>query len=207
MFYQHYCQLIFEGLIEGKLKESFTDTAEEILPQLTLDEENAVRYVAGYVVRKVGDSLQLPKDQAKCDILYQLIETSANANSAGTSQEWTSRIDRGGLIHVTDEAFQCFYSIEYCIRRYLRHDKVNEMDSTFRDRVTNAILADDDVQFHWIMTGPMDDEVGKICLDMIVKKWVTIRGFSFASSILELHKQESKKGTGKSKGLRTKLFS
>ena len=99
LFYQHYSQLMFESLIERKLKESFTDTADEIVPRLILDEENAVHYVAGYVVRKVRDSLRLPKDQAVCDILYQLIEPSVNVDAAGTSQEWTSRIDRGGLIH------------------------------------------------------------------------------------------------------------
>ena len=57
LFYQHYSQLMFESLIERKLKESLTDTADEIVPRLTLDKENAVHYVAGYVVRKVRDSL------------------------------------------------------------------------------------------------------------------------------------------------------
>ena len=92
-------------------------TAEnEIVPRLTLDEENAVCYVAGYVVRKVRNSF--PKDQATCDILCQLIEpseTRVDMDAAGTSREWISRIDRGGLIHVTDEAFQCFYAFEYSI--------------------------------------------------------------------------------------------
>jgi len=72
--------------------------------------------------------------------------------------------------------------------------------------VTDAILSDDDVQSHWILTGPMDDKVGETCLAMIVKKYATIRGFSFTSSILELHKQQSKNSTGKSKGLQTQLF-
>jgi len=90
IFYQHCCQLMFESLIEKKLKaESFTNTAEnEIVPRLTLDEENAVRYVAGYVVRKIRDSLPLPKDQAVCDILCQLIEpseTRVDMDAAGTS--------------------------------------------------------------------------------------------------------------------------
>ena len=31
--------------------------------------------------------------------MYQLIEPSVNVDAAGTSQEWTSRIDCGGLIH------------------------------------------------------------------------------------------------------------
>ena len=39
---------------------------------------------------------------------------------------------------LTDEAFQCFYVIEYSIQRYLRHDNIKEIDSTFHNRVTNA---------------------------------------------------------------------
>ena len=85
-------------------------------------------------------------------------------------------------------------------------DKVSEMNNTFRARLENLITSDDDVQFSWCLIGPMEENAGKKCLDLIIKKWVTIRGFSFVNSILELYKQDNKKATGKSKGLRTKLF-
>ena len=80
------------------------------------------------------------------------------------------------------------------------------MDETFRQTLANSIITDDDVQFYWCLTGTMDEDTGANCLELITQKWITIRGFSFANSIMEMYKQQSKKGTRKSKGLRTKLF-
>ena len=148
LFYQHFTQDVFEKLIELKLKP--TSVADEI-PN-----------VAGYVVRKIKDALESPQDKPLLDILSQLIASpETGITSHSTSQEWTDRISRGGLISVTDEEFQCFYSIEYCIRQYLRVDKVSEMDNTFRARLENLITSDDDVQFSWCLTGPMEEDAGK----------------------------------------------
>lgn len=82
---------------------------------------------------------------------------------------------------------------------------VNDMDDTFRSRLIGDLVDDSDVQFCWCLVGEMDEEIGMECLEKIITKWVTIRGFSFAKSLMELYKQRSKKSTQKSKGLRTKL--
>ena len=79
------------------------------------------------------------------------------------------------------------------------------MDDSFKSYLTNMVIHDDDVLFHWCLAGFDDDENAR-CLEHIAKKWITIRGFSFASSMMEMYKQENKKGTGKSKSLRTKLY-
>ena len=52
------------------------------------------------------------------------------------------------------------------------------------------------------MSGAENEEV----LVVIIKLWLDIRGFSFAKSVMEMYKQETKKSTGKSKSLCTKLF-
>ena len=80
------------------------------------------------------------------------------------------------------------------------------MDDTFQQTLANSIIADDDVQFYWRFTGTMDKNTGANCLELVTQKWITIRGFSFANSIMEMYKQQAKKCTGKSKGLRTKMF-
>lgn len=85
---------------------------------------------------------------------------------------------------------------------------IDDMNDSFRSRLVNNLVDDSDVQFVWCLVGhEMDEECSTECLEMIVKKWVTIRGFSFAKSMVELYKQESKKSTQKSKGLRAKLSS
>ena len=96
-----------------------TSVADEIpVARLTSDEENAVRYIAGDVVRKIKDALK-SQDKPVLDVLSQLIASpETGITSRSTSQEWTDRISRDGLISVTDEAFQCFYSIEYSVQQY-----------------------------------------------------------------------------------------
>ena len=61
------------------------------------------------------------------------------------------------------------------------------------------MVDDSVVQFSWCLVGEIDEENGMECLKMIITKWVTIRGFSFAKSMTELYKEESKKSTQKSK--------
>ena len=41
-----------------------------------------------------------------------------------------------------------------------------------------------------------------IVLNLVIKKYITVRGFSFTRSVLETFKQETKKSTSKSKPLR-----
>ena len=60
-----------------------------------------------------------------------------------------------------------------------------------------AILENDDVLFQWL------EEAEE---QQLVEVYVTTRGFSFASSLLERYRQSKKKTTLKSKALRVKLF-
>ena len=77
--------------------------------------------------------------------------------------------------------------------RYLTVKNAANMDSTFREYLTKCVLDDEDVLFHWCLIGYAHDELSERCLNQIVDKWITIRGFSFAKSMLEMYKQASKK--------------
>ena len=84
--------------------------------------------------------------------------------------------------------------------------KISQMYEEYKSHVMKMVTNDDDVLFYWCIADFGSDEENEECLYNIINKWVTIRGFSFASSLMELYKQENKKGTEKSKSLRTKLF-
>lgn len=89
----------------------------------------------------------------------------------------------------------------------MKVENATEMDCTFRKHLKDCILNDEDVLFHWCIAGQDEhNEAANKCLERIVDKWITIRGHSFASSMMEMYKQQEKKGTGKSKSLRSKLF-
>ena len=90
----------------------------------TFEEENAIWYVGGYVVRVL---CQHKSNSSICHI----VEAMMDSNGVGSSQEWTKTVDRGGLVHISDQAFRLFLSIESSVRRYLTVKNAANMDSTF----------------------------------------------------------------------------
>ena len=198
VFYQYFTDETFDILIKkamAPVPEPLTNSPISF----TFEEENAIRYVGGYVVRILR---QHKSNTSICHIIEAMIDS----NAIGPSQDWVKTIDRGGLVHISDQAFRLFVAIESSVRRYLTVKNATNMDSAFREYLTKCILDDPDVLFHWCLIGYADDELGETCLNHIVDKWITIRGFSFAKSMLEMYKLASKKGTEKAKSLRTKLF-
>ena len=124
--------------------------------------------------------------------------------SQGT-EGWTNAIDRGGLWHVSDDTYLIFYLMEKEIRNHFVHKSAKALTET-KKKVVDSILSNDDLLFHWsILASPVGDAVGEVVLRKMVELYVTVRGFAFASSCMELYKQQHKKRTQKSKALRKKL--
>ena len=203
LFYQILTDEVFDQLLKKRLTVSQGDgDCTEDCAKLTFEEENAVRYVGGYVLRK----LKLQPNCAKFKTLLNEMICEDNNKENSPSASWTNAVDRGGLVKITHEANQVFTSIECCLRWYMNVKKIPQMDETYKSYIVKMVMNDDDVQFHWSIAGFDTDEENEECLYSIINKWVTIRGFSFASSLMEMYKQDAKKGTGKSKSLRTKLY-
>ena len=187
-------------LFEQILQEALQKLENEMSPEgnrdevsITPDEENAIRYMAGYVLHKLKKKQYAVDDLIQKDREY-ITETSSN--------EWIRLIDRGGLVHITEECHQLFVSIELITRHHLHIANVQSMDEQFRQHLFNMITVDDDVLFNWTMTGAEDEVV----FNEMIKLWITIQGHSFAKSVMEKYKKQSKKIASKSKGLRTTLF-
>ena len=74
-----------------------------------------------------------------------------------------------------------------------------------KKQLHDTIITDEDIAFHWsILTIEVEKE-GAVLLGMMMNLFITIRGFSFSTSLMEMYKQEAKKSTQKSKSLRRKL--
>ena len=181
LLYQYVTAETFELLIKEKFSSS-NDTSldESVTNTLTFEEENAVRYVGGYVIRVINQKVKNVSIQKVLD------ELKSDEDTNGPAEEWISTIDRGGLTKITPEAYRCFRSIEMCIRHHLVISKAREMNESFKQDVHEVILNDDDVLFSWCLAGQIEgDAAADKCLSMIVDKWITIRGFSFAKTVLE----------------------
>ena len=84
-----------------------------------------------------------------------------------------------------------------CARRHLITDNPKILEN-IKDTLQANILQDSDVLFYWCLAGQIEgDEVADKSLAKIANLWITIRANSFAKNILEMYKQNNKKGTGK----------
>ena len=103
-----------------------------------------------------------------------------------SSAKWTNLLDRGGLCKVTEEAYIFFFEVEMVTRRYLCTDNVDIMDCKFKEKVLRAVEADEDVTYVW---SKVTTEIGKVesnyLFQHIVNLYFTIRGNSFAKSVME----------------------
>ena len=206
-----FIQVLSMRMLDIVLKESFvcnqpspeasaTATASGSA-SITYEERNAIRYVGGYIIRK------LMKVHTKNSCISLALEDLIGDPDVQPeeSEEWVGSIDRGGLTYISDAAYQVFYYIEWSLReaKLLEVDNASNFDDCHRKRMRGIAEKDSDVQFHWSMAScDMDDEVADSLLDVIIDQYVTIRAFSFASSIMELYKIETKQCTQKAKRLR-----
>ena len=83
------------------------DTCTYISP-LTFEEENAIRYVGGYVVKCLKEG---EKDEEFLYGINHLIDTNNKTKSDSGSDVWVKEINRGGLTNITEEAHQVFLAI------------------------------------------------------------------------------------------------
>ena len=132
-------QLLSEHICAAKTTQCGSDEV-----QFTYEEEIAIRYMAGFVVRR----LQKQLDAKDIDMLIESYEaTISDANSS----EWINLIDRGGLVHVNDACYQLFLAIEHATQQELQISKVASMDDGFRTYLENTLSTDDDILFNWTM--------------------------------------------------------
>lgn len=95
--------------------------------------------------------------------------------------------------------FDFFVSLEYEVRTHIHVGQELGV-------VSSILQQSEDVLFHWSMiTATWDNEVAVQLMDMIVKLWITVRGFSSASAWIELYKNVTKKTLQKSKPLRKQI--
>ena len=109
------------------------------------------------------------------------------------SMEWLEAVDRGDLKHVANMTYMTFISAEMQLRQYIAtHQRsIGNLDLV---NAKGDLMEDEDVQFHWSMVlANWAEETGEVLLDMMIDKYIMIRGHSTASAWLETYKKEKKK--------------
>ena len=191
----------------AKPVEASRSSSAAELPTMNSEEENALRYVSGYVALKLMRQYEKKEDEKA----MQFVECLSNMAVVGVestfyeyTKEWIAAIDRGGLFHINDSAYHLFRAIEEKTRQILPRHLANPLNS--RDALLEEIKGNEDVLFYWSMLSidihsPEDaDEL----LKSVIQLWVTIRGYSLTAAWFEEYKK-AHHSTSKKKALRKDL--
>lgn len=203
-FYQFVSRTVFSELTKicySVAEEQSTESPER---PLTYSEQNALRYVAGYIIRKLRYKLETFHNCNKDDMILLLFEFAGDeVVEGGDTEAWTNAIDRGRLWHINNQTYIFFVAIEEECRQFFT---VTSKGNSTRKTVTEAVTQSEDVLFHWcLLTTNSDDDVAAVLLQEIVHLYVTVRGFAFASSCLKMYKQAHHKTLQKRRALRSEI--
>lgn len=205
-------QAVNRELFERCLRDLLTlpiTTADNPLVKLLADEENAVRYAAGYVAMKISrklDKLGGPKvDQFK-ECLLQMKNTGDDSSYYNYTSQWIKAVNRGGLFVLNDATFNFFKAIEVKVQELLPQHLSNA--ATAKKDLHREIMDDDLVGEYWSVVADNinEKEDSDELLAWIVDMWVTMRGFSLTSHWMEVYKQVKGKNLKKTKSLRQELL-
>ena len=97
-FFQCVSLAIFKELIKAEYPLPPSDVAEHPDHPLTFEEQNALRFVAGYVCRNVHNELKTSSLPEKQEMMMCIMGLADNEEDRGDESElWLNVIDRGGL--------------------------------------------------------------------------------------------------------------
>ena len=96
---QHLTMLMFRKMISQRFPLEKGTSTNEDLPPLSGEEENALRYAAGYVCRNLWKKLERSSHPLKEELILSIMDLlEDNDDEEGSSETWLNSIDRGGLI-------------------------------------------------------------------------------------------------------------
>jgi len=205
IFFQYLTDSIFKEMVKQKHPPPQHNEAVEPIPPLTYEEENALYYAAGYVIRHLRQRIEKGSSPLK-GLLVCLEDMCNSDDERDCSASWTTKISRGHLIHVNSNLYCFFRATEMKLRQLLRVSCAESFSGGMKSQLVEIVCTDEDVLFFWcILSAEWRMEEEEALLQLIAELWVTIRGFSFARSFMELYKQRKKKTLEKSKALRKTL--
>lgn len=180
--------------------------------KISMDEENALYYVSGYVIRSLRKKLTRDPSKLNDDmisVLHSFLEDSeGHEDNDDENPDWISTIDRGGLLHCCMEFNHFLYAVEVVIKKEMRQGNEMAMKAGFKEKLTHIVECDEEVLFWWLTlhnVADIEDKATKATFSLILSHYITLRGFAFAARWMEAFKIRGKKNIQRSRSLRTKV--
>ena len=163
--------------------------------KLTAVEENTLRCVSGYIPYSLRQKYLKLKDGVTSRIILSVIEfwcvdpASSSKTFLQYAEKWTSKINREGLINVTNEFYIFVRHVEMSARNILNTDLMKKYGG---ENIQNLLMSEFKknylIDLCWSsITSRIENETLKNTLKSeVLKKWINIRGkcFCFIRNVL-----------------------
>ena len=150
-FYQHVTDLIFQSLIQHHFPvvPAQLDESIEVRSELGYEEANAIKYVAGFVYHAMKKKIASSASPIKQELLLALWEDEIpdseddepSQDPLPPSSDWIKSVDRGGLIHVNEQAYMVFSAIEDVVRTHLNVRNLKKISDGKKCELTQKVTA------------------------------------------------------------------
>ena len=120
---QHVAHVLLDSMIIKLIPQKKNET---INAELSTDEEEAIRYTCGYIVKALKKKLAKQYSMvAVLDAMHPGEDDGNSENFLSYTSNWIARVDRGGLYKVNDETFLLVTWMELTLREYLCDKDIN----------------------------------------------------------------------------------
>lgn len=146
----------------------------------------ALRYAAGYMLLSLKRRFSSIDPSLSTWIGKQTDSDFSGGSYAQFTKIWVEKINRGGMFKIShDSVYEVFLTLQLVLRQFLKG--MYSEHGLDRSKVTEILFEDNEVQFHWSM---MTFDIAEKSSQMVLSEvQVTIRGFRYASCIVEEYKR------------------
>ena len=211
IFYNFMTDTLFRSAIKQyfEIEESSQDTGQQA-DELTYDEKNIVRYVAGALYRAVQDKVRrschptpMKKELLLC--LEELLE--GYDEEYDDSTDWTKLVDRGGLNHVSNTTFALLSAMEIVVKVYTATHQAATHQAEFNaEAVKSKVMESDEVHLQWeSLSTNWGEKESEALLELVIDHYLTVRAHACAKNYMEKYKNRTKTRVQKSQAFRKTL--
>ena len=204
-------RLIFNSIVLEQFTSRYATPPKEVsVSTMYSDEENAVRYASGYVVKVLKKQYEKKKGVKARQFMECLLNMSARNEGKDCStyydytKAWIKLVNRGGLFEINNDSFLFFRAIESHVQETLHSHLLSGAD---KQEYLSKLLGKEDIQLLWSKLSTDIDDNDSSCelLAAVIEKWVTLRGFAQVSSWVDDYKAATAEKVKKKKALRKSL--
>ncbi|CAH1790456.1 unnamed protein product [Owenia fusiformis] len=190
----HLVQTILRLLLKVSLNAIASLSAKDVerhISSLSESQKKVMHYIAGYLLRTMK---RMKMDKEIRENFVKLCSTTKN--DTVPESKWTSSLDRGGLMYPSTKFFELVLLFEKEISTHVNIDNPSANCMAIAP-LTEAIMSCHAIQCQWeCITSGIDDITASKVFELIITKFLRVRGYDTARLLKHRHKK-SKKSTSK----------